>query len=95
MPKARNIRDICIVSQNARWLKNEDQIQELSTTIKTKGNFAVCIQETWRSGVENFDHNGNHFIFNGLDKNLNTSCRGEQGIAMWIIEPPTLKQTPL
>ena len=81
MPKARNI-DVHIISQNARGLKTDDKIQELSTTIKSRGYFAICIQETWRNGIEDIEHNGNRFIFNGLDKNSTKSRRGEQSVAI-------------
>jgi len=81
MTKARNY-DIRIASQNARGLKTDDKIHELSTSMTQRGFFAVCIQETWRNGVESIDHEGNRFIFNGLEKHLHRSCRGEQGVAI-------------
>ena len=90
MNTAKNINDIYIVSQNARGLKSDDKLRELTSTIKSLGYFAICIQETWRSGVENFELNGYHFIFNGLDKNLNTSRRGEQGVAIALSPKATL-----
>jgi len=81
MTKARNY-DIRIASQNARGLKTDDKIHELSTSMTQRGFFAVCKQETWRNGVESIDHEGNRFIFNGLEKHLHRSCRGEQGVAI-------------
>ena len=79
-----------IVSQNARGLKSDHKLRELTSTIKSRGYFAVCIQETWMSGVENFELNGYHFILDGLDKDLNTSRRGEQGVAIALSPKATL-----
>ena len=82
MKKARNNNDIRIASQNVRGLKTNDKINELSATITQRGYFAVCLQETWRSGAESIDHKGNRFLFNGLEKHQHQSRRGEQGVAI-------------
>jgi len=85
MRKAKK-NDICIISHNARGLKTDDKINELSTIITRRCYFAACIQETWRSDTEEIESGGNRFIFKGLDKNSVKSRRGEQGVGI-VLSP--------
>ena len=75
---------VCIITQNTRGLKSDDKLQELCATVINRKFFAVCIQETWRTGVSTFELE-NCVIFNsGLDPNQVKSRRGEQGVAILL-----------
>ena len=49
MPKPANkFKTLNIILQNARGLKTNHRINEISSQIKKQGLFAVCLQETWK-----------------------------------------------
>ena len=73
---------IRLVSQNARGLKSEEKMEELTLSMKARGIFASCIQETWRSGKDTVDINQCKLVFAGLDVKEQRSNRGSQGVGI-------------
>ena len=75
---------VFIISQNTKWLKLDEKIQELCTTIKRRNIFEACLQETCRTGVSRREHKICIIFSSGLEPNLVKSQRGEQGVAILL-----------
>ena len=80
--RKKNIKNIKIISQNIRGIKTDARIQELLNVISKRNALAVCLQETWRNDIELLEHEQYKLILSGLDKSLQTSKRGSQGVAI-------------
>ena len=78
-----------IISQNARGLKTDERIEELTTSMNKRDIFATCLQETWRAGDEMFDVNNFKFILSGLNRDEQSS-RGSQGVGI-VLSPKAIK----
>lgn len=78
----------CIVSQNARGLKTDDRVQELFAALKMRNLFAVCLQETWRTGCDLLEVGECRLILAGL--NSMKSRRGEQGVGIALSQKAVL-----
>ena len=78
-----------IISQNARGLKSDERLEELTTSMKARDIFAICLQETWRSDNETFDLNGYKFVLAGLKREIQSS-RGSQGVGI-VLGPKAIK----
>ena len=76
------IKKLCIISQNTRGLKSDNKIIELCNAIKYRNVFAVCLQETWRTGNSNLEHEGCVILNSGLDPSVVKCRRGEQGVGI-------------
>ncbi|XP_066933485.1 uncharacterized protein [Clytia hemisphaerica] len=75
-------RTLTFATQNARSLKQNDNINELITSMRERNIFATCIQETWRTGFSKLELNGYYFLGTGLDSKR--SRRGEQGVGFML-----------
>lgn len=80
--KAKNFNFLNIVTQNARGLKNNLRIHEISTQILKQKLFAICLQETWRNGDDMFTDSDCTFILHGIDRKDDTSRRGKGGVGI-------------
>ena len=81
-PKAKQFNSLNFITQNARGIKNNDRIHEISAQVITHKLFAVCLQETWRNGEDIFIENDCTFILNGIDRNADNSRRGKGGVGI-------------
>ena len=79
---ANKFKTLNIVTQNARGLKSDQRINEVSTQIIKQGLFAVCLQETWKHGTDNFIDNNCLFILHGYTPTEDTSRRGKGGVGI-------------
>ena len=82
MSKAKDFKDLSIITHNARGLKSQMKKHELLTQINTKKLFAVCLQETWTVGFSIHEHKGCILINNGRDPKMPTSRRGQEGVGI-------------
>jgi len=73
---------LSIITQNARGLKSDQRINEVSTQIKKQGLFAVCLQETWKHGTDTVLENDCMFILHGYNSVEDTSKRGKGGVGI-------------
>ena len=71
-----------IASQNLLGLKSEARVEELFFTLKKRELFAICLQETWRSGLETLENDNCLLLLAGLDEKEMRSNRGEQGVGI-------------
>ena len=69
-----------IYSQNFHGLKSDAKLAEHLHACSQHKAFAVCGQETWRTGVELFEQEGYTFIGVGLA--AQGSRRGSQGVSI-------------
>jgi len=46
------------VTQNCRGLKEDENFEDLFSSMRDEGVFAACLQETWREGLEQLDRPG-------------------------------------
>ena len=74
-------KTISLISQNARGVKAEEWMEELTSSMNRRGIFAACVQETWRSGNDVIDLNRCKLILAGLKKE-EQSRRGSQGVGI-------------
>eukprot|EP00111_Clytia_hemisphaerica_P017993 TCONS_00053260-protein len=82
MPTVANFNFINILTQNTRGIKSPKRIHELSGKMNKHNTFALCIQETWRSGDSIETINDCTFLLHGLPRELNTSRRGQGGVGI-------------
>ena len=75
--------NLTFVSQNCRGLKNDSNLLLFMGSLSKRKVFAACIQETWRSGSEEWVHDGNTLIMYGLDRDKQ-SRRGLQGVGIYL-----------
>ena len=80
--KRNKIRTVKILSQNVRGMKNDTRIEILLNVMKERNAIAVCLQETWRNGIELLEHDSFKILSVGLDKNTQQGNRGSQGVAI-------------
>ena len=84
---ANKFKTLSIVTQNARGLKSDQRISEVSTQILKQGLFAVCLQETWKHGTDDFIDNNFLFILHGYTPTEDTSRRGKGGVGIVLSQP--------
>ena len=65
------------------------KIHELISSMKERQIFAGCLQETWRTGLANFELDGCYLLTSGLSQNSVKSRRGEQGVCI-VLSPEAL-----
>ena len=75
-----------IVSQNLLGLKSESRLEEFFYSLRSRGLLAVCVQETWRPGLETLKNGGCLLFTAGLKKADMKSNRGEQGVGIALSE---------
>ncbi|XP_066918828.1 uncharacterized protein [Clytia hemisphaerica] len=80
--KRHKIRTVKVLSQNVRGMKNDTRIEILLNIMKKRNAIAMCIQETWRNGIELLENDSFKIISVGLDKNVQHGNRGSQGVAI-------------
>eukprot|EP00111_Clytia_hemisphaerica_P012731 TCONS_00037465-protein len=89
MPKAKKFKHLNIITQNVRGLKSAERIYELSTQIKRQNTFALCVQESWRSGKSIELVNDCTFLLHGLNESDNKSKRGQGGVGIVLSKTAT------
>ena len=90
MPKkAKKFKQLNFITQNARGIKTTERVYELSTQIKRQDTFALCLQETWKSGKSVEIVNDCTFLLNGLDASDNKSKRGQGGVGIVLNKSAT------
>jgi len=78
--KAYKKSTVRIVSQNARGLKSDERIEEITRCMYDRDIFATFVQATWRTGNEVLDINSHKLILSGLPQQ--TCTRGSQGVGI-------------
>lgn len=63
-------------------MKNDTRIEILLNVMKERKAIAMCIQETWRSGIELLEHGSFKIVSIGLDENIQRGKRGSQGVGI-------------
>ena len=81
------LKCIKILSQNVQGIKKSSHIEELIHSFNRRKLFAACLQETWRTGNEQFEQDGVRVIAAGLEEQTG---RGSQGVAI-ILGPESLE----
>ena len=71
-----------IVSQNLLGLKSDARVEELFYILKKRNLFAICLQETWREGIETLENENCLLLLSGLKKDEMKSKRGERGVGL-------------
>ena len=74
----RNNIKTSFASQNSRGLKDEAKLIEISTKMEKHCIFAAALQESWRTGIEEFSVRSCKFLFSGPDEQ--SSNRGSMGV---------------
>ena len=88
-PKAKTFNFLNIVTQNAHGLKSDDRINEITTQVFENNIFAICLQETWRTGDDLFVEKNCTFILHGLDQNSVTCRLGKEGVGIVLSKAAT------
>ena len=71
---------ILLLSHNCRGLTKDEQVEEFDSWLKSRGAYAVCLQETWKVGNTSEEHNGDLILNPGPPEKL---CnRGSFGVAI-------------
>ena len=74
--KNKKSKSIKFVSQNVRGLKSSARLEEVFSYILRLGVFAACLQETWRSDIENLEKSNCALLDAGLPHESIVGRRG-------------------
>ena len=83
---SKNIKWVCIISQNTRGLELDKKYKKFVKRIKRRNLFAVCLHKTWPTSISTLE-NENSIEFNSrLDQNHVKSRRLEQTLRILLSE---------